>query len=321
MQVQRVASGLALAAACALPAAVHAADAFPSRPITIVVGYAPGGGNDVLARILAEKMAIDLKQPVIVENRPGVASILGASYVAKAKPDGYTLFWGASGPISFNPGLYSKLPYKVSDFKPISLIGTFPLVMLVTKSEPINSVKDLIAYSQRQPDRANYGASAASFQLVSELFNARTGAQFTRIPYKGTNETAQAIMAGTVTMGIIDPGPAITSMQGGRVKALAVTSAKRADFLPDVPTLKELGVDLDVSLWAGLLAPAATPANVVDTLQKEIAHAVADPEVQKKLLGTGTIPRSSTPAEFQKIIDTEVPLWTKVAHDNNISAD
>jgi tripartite-type tricarboxylate transporter receptor subunit TctC len=322
MSMHRTTKFRALAAACAvLPLAGHAADAYPGKQITIVVGYAAGGGNDVIARIVAEKMAADFKRPVVVENQPGVASILAAGNVAHAKPDGYTLFWGASGPISYNPGLYSKLPYEISDFKPISLVGTFPLVLVATQSEPIHSVKDLVAFSQQHPEHANYGASAASFQLVSELFNSRTGAKFTRIPYKGTNESAQAVMAGTVTMAFIDPGPAITATQGHRAIALAVTSPKRVDFLPDLPTLKEQGVDLEVSLWGGLLAPAATPPEVIDALHKEIVRVVADPEIKKKLLAVGTVAQSSTPDEFQKMIDVEVALWTKVAHDNHISAD
>ncbi len=323
MQVHPALTKISLTLAClCAPFTVQAASAkYPSKPITIIVGYAAGGGNDVLARIVSEKMSEGLGQTVIVENRAGVASILGASYVAKAKPDGYTLFWGASGPISFNPALYSKLPYKVSDFVPISLVGTFPLVLLTTTSVPINTVPELVAYSKKNPDKANYGASAASFQLVTELFNSQTGAKFTHIPYKGSNESVKAVMAGDVTMTIVDPGPATTALQGNRVKALAVTSARRTASLPDIPTLKELGIDLDIELWAGLLAPADTPPSIVKILQDEVARVIALPDVQKRIQATGTVPKANTSAEFAKIIQAEVPLWTKVARDNNIKAD
>jgi len=323
MQVRRILNLAALGLAISplgLPAA-HAQPSYPARPITIIVGYAAGGGNDVLARIVAEEMTKGLKQPVIVENRPGVASIVGAAYVAKARPDGYTLFWGASGPISFNPALYAKLPYKVEDFTPVSLTAKFPLVLVSDASLPIKSVSDLVAYSKQHPDKANYGSSAASFQLVTELFNGKTGARFAHIPYKGSNESIQAVMAGNVTMAITDPAPAMTGLQGKRVRALAVTSLQRAGFLPEVPTMREAGVDLDVELWAGLLAPAGTPADVVQVLQREIARVVALPEVSKKMATLSCLAHASTSDEFRRLIEKEVPLWTKVARENDIKVE
>ncbi|OVZ60397.1 hypothetical protein CDO44_09920 [Pigmentiphaga sp. NML080357] len=325
MQVRRIfrmaAMAFVLAQAVPLAAAQAAEDQYPARPITIVVGYAAGGGNDILARIVAEEMSKGLKQPVIVENRPGVASIVGAGYVAKAKPDGYTLFWGASGPISFNPALYAKLPYKVEDFTPVTLTATFPLVLVADASLPIRTVADLVAYSKQHPDKANYGSSAASFQLVTELFNGKTGARFAHIPYKGSNESIQAVMAGNVTMAITDPTPATIGLQSKRIRALAVTSSRRTELLPEVPTLKESGIDLDVELWSGLLAPAGTPASVVQALQKEVARVVALPEVRKKMAALGCLAKASSPEEFQRLIQSEVPFWTKVARENNIKMD
>ncbi|MDX3906929.1 MAG: tripartite tricarboxylate transporter substrate binding protein [Pigmentiphaga sp.] len=312
---------LVLAQAGAIASAPAAESQYPARPITIIVGYAAGGGNDVLARIVAEEMSKGLKQPVIVENRPGVASIVGAAYVAKAKPDGYTLFWGASGPISFNPALYSKLPYKVEDFTPVSLTAKFPLVLVSDASLPIKSVPDLVAYSKQHPDKANYGSSAASFQLVTELFNARTGARFSHIPYKGSNESIQSVMAGNVTMAITDPAPATVGLQSKRIRALAVTSAQRADFLPEVPTMRESGIDLEVELWAGLLAPAGTPEAVVATLQKEIERVVALPQVRSKMAGLGCVAAATSSSDFRRLIEAEVPFWTKVAKENNIKMD
>jgi tripartite-type tricarboxylate transporter receptor subunit TctC len=289
--------------------------------VTIVVGYSPGGANDVLARILAEKLSVALGQRVVVENRAGVASIVGATFVAKAKPDGYTLLMGASGPIVFNHALYTKLPYTPQDFAPISLVGTFPLVLLTNANNPAKSMQELVAYSRQNPDKANYGAAAASFQLITELFNNKTGARFSRIPYKGSNDTITAVMANDVTMTLVDAGPASTALQGGRVKALAVTSGERLKELPNIPTMSELGVDLKVSFWSGLLAPAGTPAPIVKRLQEEVAKVVAMPDVRKRILGLSITPTTNTPEEFARLIATEIPLWRQVAQDNNIKAN
>ena len=225
-------------AAALLAASVWAQDEparnFPAKPIRIIVGYAAGGGNDIVMRIVAPKMAEGLGQPVIVENKPGAQSIVAAEYVAKAAPDGYTLLMGASGPIAMNPATYSRLPYSpLRDFVPISMIGSFPLIMVVNPALPIRSVKDLVDYAKANPDKANYGASAAPFQLASELLNLRTGARFAYIPYKGSNESTNAVMSGQVTMTIADPPPVTGPLAGGRVRGLAITSAARHPAWPD----------------------------------------------------------------------------------------
>jgi len=310
-------TGLILSAAAFLPLQACAQD-FPTRPITIVVGYTAGGANDVLARIMAEKLAASLGQPVVVENRAGVASIVGAGYVAKARPDGYTLLMGASGPIVYNHALYAKLPYAPQDFAPISLIGTFPLVLLTQANNPIRSMQELVNYSKQNPDKANYGSSSASFQLITELFNSKTGARFAHIPYKGSNDSITAVMASDVTMTLVDAGPASTALQGGRVKALAVTSAERLKELPNIPTMSELGVDLKVAFWSGLLAPAGTPAPVIKRLQEEVARVLELPDVKKRITQLSITPMSSTSEEFAKMIAAEIPLWKRVAADNNI---
>ena len=297
------------------------AQTFPNKPISLVVGYAAGGSTDVLARIMAEKMALGLGQPVVVENRPGVGSILGAALVAKAKPDGYTLLMSSSGPGVFNHALYAKLPYAPQDFAPISLVGTFPLVLLVNASHPAKTVSDLVAYSQQNPDKANYGASSASFQLITELFNSKTGARFTHIPYKGSNESITAVISGDVTMTLVDAGAASPALQGGRVKALAVTSAERLKELPNTPTLSELGVDLKVAFWSGLMAPAGTPAPVLKRLQEEITRVVNLPEVKQRISGLSITPGASSSEDFAKLLATEIPLWKQVALDNNIKAN
>jgi tripartite-type tricarboxylate transporter receptor subunit TctC len=300
-----------------LPGLAKASD-YPVRPVTIVVGYSPGGANDVLARIVAEKLSLSLGQSVVVENRPGVASIVGAAFVAKAKPDGYTLLMGASGPIVFNHALYAKLPYASQDFAPISLIGTFPLVLLTQAANPAKSIQELVNFAKQNPDKANYAASSASFQLITELFNGKTGARFAHIPYKGSNDSISAVMAGDVTMSLVDTGPATTALQGGRVRALAVTSAERLREMPGVPTMTELGVDIRVAFWSGLLAPAGTPAPIIKRLQEEIARVIELPDVRKRITGLSITPATSSPEEFAKLIATEIPLWRQVAQDNNI---
>ena len=303
-----------------LPLTAVAAD-YPAKPVTIVVGYSAGGGVDAMARILAEKLPAVIGQPVIVENRPSVGAIVGSTYVAKAKPDGYTLMMGAPGPMIFNHAVYTKLPYTPQDFTPISFVSDSPLVLLVNASNPAKTVQELVNQSRQNPDKANYGASSSSFQLITELLNKKTGAKFTHIPYKGANDSVMAVMAGDVTMTLADAGPAVTGLQSGRVKALAVTSATRMKDYPSIPTFSELGIDLKVSLWIGLLAPSGTPADVVKLLQEAVAKVVAMPDVQKQISGKSVIPMSNTSDEFAKIIATEIPLWKQLAIDNNIKAN
>jgi tripartite-type tricarboxylate transporter receptor subunit TctC len=315
-----IASTLACTAAALGSVTVLAAD-YPTKPITVVVGYAAGGGVDAIARIVAEKLPAARGQPVVVENKPSVAGIVGTTFVAKAKPDGYTLMMAAPGPIIFNHAIYAKLPYAPQDVMPISFVADAPLILLVNAGNPVKSVQELVSQSKQNPEKANYGASSASFQLINELFQRKTGAKFTHIPYKGTNEAVLAVMSGDVSMTIADAGPASIGLQTGRVKALAVTSAQRLKDYPNVPTLSELGVDLKISLWFGMMAPAGTPPEIIKRLQDEIAKIVAMPDVQKRLTTMSVIPVSNTPEEFAKIIATEIPMWKQIAADNNIRAN
>lgn len=296
---------------------------FPNKPIRIIVGYAAGGGNDIVLRLIAPKMAENLGQPVIVENKPGAQSIVAAELVARAAPDGYTLLMGASGPIAINPATYSKLSYSpLRDFAPISMIGSFPLIMLVNSVSPIRSVRELVDYAKANPDKANYGASAAPFQLASELLNLRTGARFAYIPYKGSNESINAVMSGQVTMTIADPPPATGPLAGGRVRGLAVTSAARHPSWPDLPTMAEAGIpDIEIVLWSGLLAPAGTPAPIVKKLQEEVARVVRLPEIRDRLASMVIDPVGNTSDEFARIIAADIAKWTAVAKAANIKAD
>ena len=303
---------------------VDAARGFPSKPIRIIVGYSVGGGNDIIARIVAQKMADNLGQAVVIENKPGAASIIAAEYVAKSAPDGHTLLMGPSGPIVFNPALYPKLPYSPQkDFVPIGLIGAFPLMLVVNQASPARSVKDLVMLAKAAPDKANYGSSAASFQFASELFNLRTGSAFQRIPYKGANDSVAAVAAGDVMMTITDPSSMAALQKAGRVRALAVTSARRIPGHADVPTMAEAGVaGLEIELWAGLLAPVATPAAVVKKLQDELGRALQHVEVRARLNALSIIvPERSNSESFAHTIATELELWAGVAKAAGIKAE
>jgi len=308
--------------ACALSAAGQAQD-YPGKPVHIIVGFAAGGGNDIIVRVLAPKMSDGLGQAVIVENKPGAQNIVAAEYVAKAAPDGYTLLMGPSGAMTMNPAIYSKLPYSpLKDFIPISMIGDFPLLLVVSASLPAKSVKELIDYARANPSAVNYSASAAPFQLAAELFNQKTGTKFAYIPYKSSGDSVNAVMSGQVTITITDPPPVIGPIKGGRVRALAVTASKRDPAWPEVPTLAEAGgPDVEIRLFTGFHAPAGTPRAIVDRLQREVARVVKLPEIKERLDQMSIVPSGNTSEEFRAIIARDIEKWTAVAKAANIKAD
>jgi tripartite-type tricarboxylate transporter receptor subunit TctC len=311
---------LVLIFAAALPAA---AQDYPAKPIHIIVGYAAGGGNDIIVRVMQPEMTKGLGQPVIVENKPGAQSIIAAEYAAKAAPDGYTLFMGPSGPMTINPATYSKLPYDpVRDFAPISLICDFPLILAVSPTLPVQDVKGLIAYAKAHPDKANYASSAGIFQVTTELFKQKTGANFVMIPYKSSGESAQAVIAGQVMMTIADPPPLSGPLKAGTLRGLAVTSAKRHPSWPDIPTMAEAGVpDMEVPVWTAFFAPAKTPRAIIARLQKEVARVVQAPDVKQRFAQMGLEPVGSTPQELARIVARDVAKYTAVAKAANIKND
>jgi tripartite-type tricarboxylate transporter receptor subunit TctC len=301
----------------------HAQSTYPSKPIQLVVGYAAGGGTDLLARVVAQKMAEGLGQPVVIDNKVGAQAIIAAQHVAKANPDGYTLMLGPTGPLAMNPALYSKLPYApLRDFAPVSLIGSFPLVLVVGQSHPAKTVRELVDFAKSNPDKANYGASAAPFQLAAELFKQKTGTAFQHIAYKGSNESVNATATGEITMTIADPPPVVGQYKAGRVRVLAVTAAARHPGWPGVPTMAEAGIpDMEIALWAGLLAPAGTPQPIIRRLQEEVARVMKLPEIRERITALGVDPASSTPEEFSRLIASDIAKWTAVAKAANIKAD
>jgi tripartite-type tricarboxylate transporter receptor subunit TctC len=298
-----------------------AADTYPSRPIKLVVGFAPGGGNDLIARIVSARLQEKLGQPVLVDNKPGAQSIVAAELVAKAPSDGYTLLIAPSGTMTINPAVYAKLNYSPErDFAPISLLAEFPLLLAVGAQQPPKTVRELVEYGRAHPNLANYASSATPFQLATELFNQRTASKFQHIPYRGSGDSVQAVAAGQVLMTIADSGPMSGPLKAGKLRALGITAAKRSPDFPDVPTLGEAGVaDMEISLWTGIVAPINTPAEIVRLLQQTQVLALA--EVREAMANIAVEPRSTTPEEYRDLIARDTARWKAVATAANIKFD
>src|SRR5215472_10553300 len=306
--------GACLLACLATPVlAQEYASRYPSRPIHIIVGFAAGGGNDVIARIYGQKLSEDLGQPVIVENKPGAGAIVATEYVSKAAPDGYTLLVGATG-MAINQSLYTKLPYdSVRDFVAISELASFPLVMVVNASSPIRSVAELVAYAKANADKANYATSSATFQLVTELFKQKTGAPMQAIPYKSANEMVLAVVSGQVTTTIADTGPVSPQVKAGTVRALAVTAPKRLADFPDLPTMREAGADVEAIIWTGVFAPKATAPEIAKKLEGEFMKIARLPDVASRLKAIGVDAVGTSTDEFTKILAADIVRWGEVA--------
>jgi tripartite-type tricarboxylate transporter receptor subunit TctC len=291
---------------------------YPSKPIHIIVGFAAGGGNDIIARVFGQKLSESLGQPVIVENKPGGGAIVATEYVAKSAPDGYTLLMSASG-ISINPAVYAKLPYDaIKDFVAVSELGSFPLIMIVNAASPIKSVAELVTYAKANPDKMNYASSSASFQLVTELFKQKTGAPMQVIPYKSANESVLAVVGAQVTTTIADAGPVLPQVKSGTVRALAVAAPKRMEDLPDVPTLKEAGADVDAVLWSGIFVPKGTPPAIVKKLEGEFMRSAKLPDMVTRLKPLGIEAIGNSSEEFAAILAADIARWGEVAKTANI---
>ena len=312
---------LLVASAIAPASAQEDAAKYPTRPIHIIVGFAAGGGNDIIARIFGQKLSESFGQPVIVENKPGGGAIVATEFVAKAPPDGYTLLMSASG-LSINPAVYAKLPYDaVNDFVAVSELGSFPLIMIVAAGSPIKSVADLVTYAKANPDKTNYASSSASFQLVTELFKQKTGAPMQVIPYKSANESVLAVISGQVTTTIADAGPVVSQVKSGTARALAVATPRRIEDLPDVPTLKEAGADVEAVLWSGIFVPKSTPPAIVKKLEAELMRIARLPDVIARLKPLGIESVGNSSEEFAKILAADIARWGAVAKSANIKIE
>lgn len=310
------------AAGALAPLRFARAQAFPNKPIKIVVPFPAGSATDAIARVIGASVSSAIGQPVLVENKAGAGAVVGTDFVAKAAPDGYTLLMAASGPIVFNPALMSNLSYApLRDLAPISMAGSFPMILAVREDFPAKTVAELVAYSRANPDKTAYSYPSASFQLVMELVKQRTGMRALNVPYQGSAPSINAVMTGEVQMTMIDSGPIAALIKSGKLRALAVTSEQRLASYPGVPTLREQGVDIAVNFWSGLLAPAGTPAPVLARLQQEMARIMAQPDVVERLSKLDIRPVGGSSADFGRTIAQEIELWTQVARANNIKAN
>jgi tripartite-type tricarboxylate transporter receptor subunit TctC len=291
------------------------AQTYPNKPVRIIVGQAAGGGVDTIARLVAQKMMEGLGQPVIVENKPGAGGIIGTTFVTKAPPDGYTLLMAPIGNIVFTQILYTKLPYSAQrDLTPISMLATFPLLLVVNASQPYHTVQELVAYMKANPSKANYGGSGPAFQFATELFKIKTGTEAQFIQYKSTSEAITALIAGDLLLALADTGPASEPVAGGRLRALAVTAPHRLASLPNVPTMAEAGLpELEIQYWVGLFAPAGTPQPIVKRLEEEANRIVGLPEIAKRMTSMQVSPAGTSVEEFAKILAADLARWSAVA--------
>jgi tripartite-type tricarboxylate transporter receptor subunit TctC len=314
----------ALCVLAALPASAAFAQAdYPSRPLRIVVGFAPGGSNDIVARLLAEKLHKSLGQSAIVENKPGGGGAVAAAFVKSQPADGYTLMVGASGAMVVGPAIGAPASYEtLADFEPVSILGTFPLVFSVNAESPHKTLKDLVAWSKANPAASNYASASPTFTLAAELLKLRTGASMQRVSYRGSNDAVMAVLGKQVTAAMTDPLPAIPLLKDGKLRALAVTSSSRLPELPDVPTMAEAGITgAEAVFWTGLFVPKGTPKEIVSRLEAEVRTAMQDPEIRQRLRTLATDAASNSPAEFAGRITAELKAWNEVAKAANVTLE
>jgi tripartite-type tricarboxylate transporter receptor subunit TctC len=309
----------------ALAPAAQADGDYPTKTIRLVVPFPPGGSTDALARMLAEELRLELGQAVIVENKAGAGGNIGGDMVAKSAPDGYTVLMAAAGPTVINPSLYAKMPYSpTKDLRPVTLLINEPNLMAVNPKVPASTVAEFIAYAKAKPKDVSFGSAGngTPAHLAGEWFNQITGTTMVHVPYKGTGPAINDLIAGQIAM-MIDNMPALwPHVQSGRLKALAVSTEKRALSAPQLPTLVESGVNgLAFSAWKGVMVPAATPNDIVNRLRAACAKALAKPEFRKRLIELGAEPVGSTPEEFAAVIKTETASWGALVKSTGVQLD
>ncbi|MBY4898412.1 tripartite tricarboxylate transporter substrate binding protein [Cupriavidus sp. AU9028] len=321
-----LAAGVALAATFAgISGSAMAQGTYPTKPITMIVPFSAGGTTDILARIVSLQLGKALGQPVVVDNRPGAGGNIGASLAAKAGGDGYTLFMGTIGTHAINQSLYSKLPYDpVKDFAPITRIAMVPNLVVVNPQVPVKTVKELIAYVKANPDKLSYGSSGSgsSMHLSGELFNSMTGLKIQHIPYKGSAPAVNDLLGNQIGLMFDNLPSSHQHVKAGKLRPLAVTSAKRSPALPDVPTVAEAGVPgYEATSWFALYATGGTPKAIVDRLNAEVVKILAMPEVQKQMAGQGAEPHPEKPEQLAAFMKAEATKWAKVVKDSGATVD
>jgi tripartite-type tricarboxylate transporter receptor subunit TctC len=316
LELRNALSSVGLAALLALPclAAAQAAD-YPAKAIRLVVPFAPGGSNDIMARIVAQQFTESMKQQVVVDNRGGASGIIGTDIVAKAPPDGYTILM-MSLTFAVNPSLYKSLPYRTEkDFTPVTLVASAPLMLVVNPSVPAKSLKDLIAYAKANPGKLNFGSGGPGTtpHLAGEMLKTMAGIQLMHIPYKGGGPALADLIGGQIQLMLENIPSTLPFVKGGKLRALAVSSLKRSALVPDLPTLDEAGLKgYEIVGWNGLFVPAGTPRAIVARVHAETLKALANPAVKERLVGMGADPVGNTPAEFAAFVHAEIGKWAKV---------
>jgi len=311
---------LVMALACAAPQDVPA-QVYPSKPIYMVVPFPAGGGTDIVARIVASEMSNELGQPVIVENKGGANGIIGAQFVAKSAPDGYTIVMSTMGNFAINPAIYSKMPFSVAkDLEPITQVVSVPLMLVVHPSVPARTVPEFVAYTKAQKNPVTYASSGTGGgpHLAGELFASATGARILHVPFKGSGPAYTALLGGQVAADFDSLVQGLQYVRAGRLRALAVLSPKRSELLPDVPTMSEEVPGYDVTNWYGMMAPTGTPLAIRQRLQQAVVHIMAKSEMQRRLMAEGVEPVASTPEEFGRFLAHETERWDAVVKQAKI---
>lgn len=322
--LRRLPSGAAAALCLIAAGGAWAQAAYPSKSIRLVVPWPPGGGADVLTRLLTPKLSEQLGQQVVIDNRGGAAGNIGAEMAAKSPPDGYTIVFAYSGTHSINPHIYSKMPFKESDFAPIIWLSSVPQIVVVHPSLPVKSVKDLIALDKAKPGQLTYGSSGngAINHLAGELFKHMTGTKLIHVPYKGGGPAAVALLSGEIGLILGEPASLVGFIKAGKVRPIAVTTPQRALSFPELPTVEESGVPgYRVTSWNGMLAPAATPANIIQRLNSEYNKIISDPAMRKRMIENGYEPVGGPPEKFGEHIRAEIAKWGPVVKRANIKID
>ena len=310
-------------AAVTVASAQDAAAGYPNKPIRVIVPFAAGGGNDIFARLVGNKLSEILGQPVINENKPGAGGRIAAEYVMNQPQDGYTLFIGASGVMSIAAAAYPNLSYHpTKTFIPLAMIANFPLIMVVPPDHPANNVKELVEWAKANPDKSNYASTSPAFTTASELLKLKSGMPGQMIPYKSSNEMILSVMQGQTLFAISDGPPAIPQIKAGKVKALAVTDSVRSDEVPEVPSMKEAGYpEVDIKLFSGYFAAVGTPPAIVAKLEAGLQKAIKDPDVSSKLKAMAVTPGGGSSAEFRAMIDRDIKTISEVIKAANLKFD
>jgi tripartite-type tricarboxylate transporter receptor subunit TctC len=316
-------------AACACVALLSGTDAhaqnYPAKPVRMVVPFPPGGSLDIAGRLIAQKLTDAWGQPVVVENKPGAGGNIGADFVAKSPPDGYTILLGALSTHAVNPSLYAKMPYDAAkDFAPITLIAVTPNVLVVNAASPVNNVKEFIAYAKANPGKLAFGSGSngSAGHLAGELFKVETGTDAVHVPFKGGAPATQALLAGDTQFMFDNLANAMAQVKAGKLKALAVTTAERSKLVPELPTMAEAGLPgFDISTWYGFFAPAGTPSAIIAKWNADVTRILNAPDVRAKLMADGAEPAPNTPEQFAQMIARELTKYARIVKASGAKVD